>query len=177
MASRRQFIRWSMASVSALTVGAVSLQWLQQEDWALLESSSSQAWTFLTEEDRLLLTCIAPAMLGSTYLSHWQRHHSLSELLLAIDQAIVHLSLSTQQELRQLFDLLWNRLGKLLLAGIWASWSEASPRVVTAFLNHWRNSWLASLNQGYLGLQQLFMAALYADPQSWSLCHYPGPPF
>lgn len=176
MPTRRQLFRWSMTSAAALTAGALSIQWLQEEDWQRLEQSELQ-YSFLTQNDQLLLTIIAPAILGQGYLNEWRKHKTVSDLLIAIDKAIGFLSQATQKELRQLFDLLWNRLGKLLLAGLWTSWSQASVETVSNFIEHWRNSWLTPLNQGYLGLQQLFMAALFSQEEAWPLCQYPGPPF
>lgn len=176
MPTRRQFFRWSITSAAALTAGALSIQWLQEEDWQRLEQNELQ-FSFLTQNDQLLLTIIAPSILGSTYLNQWKKNKSASDLLIAIDKAIGFLSMATQKELRQLFDLLWSRLGKLLLAGLWTSWSQASVGAVSNFLELWRNSWLTPLNQGYLGLQQLFMAALFSQEEAWPLCRYSGPPF
>ncbi len=176
MPTRRQFFRWSLTSAAALTAGTLSLQWLQEEDWQRLEQANLE-FSFLTENDQLLLVIITPAILGSTYLEQWQKNKNITDLLKAIDKAIGFLSISTQKELRQLFDLLWSRLGKLLLAGLWTSWSQASTEALNSFLDHWRNSWLTPLNQGYLGLQQLFMAAFFAQEEAWPLCRYSGPPF
>ncbi len=178
MASRRQFIKWSLSSAVALSAGVAGLQWLQEEDFSQLTQLSDDQFQFLTAEDRLVLITIIPAVLGENYLKQWQKNNiSLTRLLPLIDQSIRYLPQHTQKELRQLFSLLWNRLGKLLLVGIWSSWSNASLEQLNTFLFEWRNSWLTLLNQSYLGLQQLIVAAYFSQPDSWEQCGYPGPPF
>ena len=55
-------------------------------------------------------------------------------------------------------------------------WPEASREEVTAFLERWRFSRWALLQQGYQALHDLVLAAWYARPDSWPAIGYAGPP-
>ncbi len=176
MTSRRNFFKWTLLSAAALTGGVASVQWLQEED--LSSVSSDYPFRFLNSQDRLILLSLIPVILGDENINLWHsKSVSTEKLFINIDATIAHFSQRTRQELRELFDLLWSRLGKLLLAGVWASWSCASTASIAAFIEEWRNSWLVVLNQGYLGIQQLIMAAFYAEEVSWIQCGYDGVPF
>ncbi len=174
MPSRRQFMKWTVTTAAALSGGVVGYQLLQKED---MSSLNADQYSFLSQEDCVLLLAICPVILGEGNIIHWQQQKvPLITLLNNLDQAIGHFSLHSQQELRELLDLLWSRLGKLMLAGVWLSWTESSATSIDQFLSDWRNSWLEPLNQGYAVLQQLTMAAFFSEQKSWSLCGYPGPP-
>ncbi|MCO7224470.1 hypothetical protein [Pleionea sp. CnH1-48] len=168
-------MKWTLTSASLLCGGVIVNQYWQSEDYEqLLEDEHS--YGFLQQEDRIILLALAPVILGPSLLQNWQQKRvPLSRMTKNVDLAIGFLPARTQQELRELFDLLWNRLGKLLLAGVWASWSSASQNTLNDFLTGWRESWLPLLNSGYLGIQQLVMAAYYSEKPSWEMCGYDGP--
>jgi hypothetical protein len=57
-----------------------------------------------------------------------------------------------------------------------ASWSEASPAAVDAFLSRLKDSRIALLRAAYDALHQLVFAAWYGQPRAWSAIGYDGPP-
>ena len=173
---RRALIKWSLLTTTAASVGVVGWQYWQQEDWQRLDRDE-YVYSFLQADDRLVLMALAPACLGQERLQQWlDKGHTLAQLLRNFDESVSYLSPHTQRELRELFNLLANRLGKLLLAGVWSTWSQASIESLNEFLLSWRDSWLSLLNSGYIGLQQLMVAAFYSDKDSWESCGYKGPP-
>ncbi|WP_144392986.1 hypothetical protein [Pleionea sediminis] len=174
MLTRRQLMIWSVSSLAAFSGGTAVYQLIQKEDFESIETDKYQ---FLTDSDQILFLSIAPVVLGDTCLKLWtQQNVSFKTILTLIDNAIVNFSKRSQQEVRELLDILWNRAAKLLVARVWTSWTDADATTINNFLQVWRESWLVTLNQGYQALQQLIIAAYYSKTESWSLCDYPGPP-
>lgn len=177
MATRRQILTWSLGSAALLSGGTVGFQWLQEEDFSRL-SDQSLKLTFFTHEDALLLASIIPTIVGPSNMNSWRAQKlTLIDLISKMDIATLYMSQHTRDGLRELFDLLWSRFGKLLLAGIWTTWSNASISDVDDFLSDWRNSWVGELTDGYLGLQQLVFGTLLTEPGLWADFGYGGPPW
>ena len=75
-----------------------------------------------------------------------------------------------------MFDLLTFPLTRMLAAGLWSPWEEATPASLNAFLDSWRHSRFDLLKSGYAALHDLILGTWYAQPESWAAIGYPGPP-
>ena len=172
--NRRQFIKWSSLSVGAMVGSAAIIQAFQDEQLERFVDGETQ---YLSAEHKVILLALAPVLLGEIRWRLWEENATVGEYLNGFDSVLGNLSNSTRKEILSLLDVLYSRLGKLLLARIWSSWQSANNRTIEQFLHDWRASFLTSLNQAYLGLLQLSMSVFYAMPFSWQTCGYPGPPF
>jgi hypothetical protein len=90
--------------------------------------------------------------------------------------AIAGLSASAQREIAELFGLLGVAPARMLVAGVWPSWENASAADIAAFLERWRTSRFALLRSAYAALHDLVLGAWYGDAGSWAAIGYPGPP-
>jgi len=155
----------------AVLAGASAFYWMIPSD-NLDSLPSDKALEFLNDNDRLILLALIPVMLESTALDS----DAIKQCIANIDAIIVSMSLKTQQETRQLFDLLGNKLGRVLMVGIWSNWTQASHEDVVLFLQRWQSHYLELLQVAYEGLHQMIMASYYGEETSWSQIGYPGPP-
>jgi hypothetical protein len=119
---------------------------------------------------------LAPVLLAGALPTGDDRPAAIAAVVAGVERAVAGLPLSTQAELRQLFDLLGFAPTRLLLTGLWDDWPEVSPERLEAFLSDWRQSRLGLLRVAYFALHELVFAAWYGDPQSWPRIGYPGPP-
>ena len=126
--------------------------------------------------DRALFGALAPVLLAGALPTGDDRPAAIAAVVAGVERAVAGLPLSTQAELRQLFDLLGFAPTRLLLTGLWDDWPEVSPERLEAFLSDWRQSRLGLLRVAYFALHELVFAAWYGDPQSWPRIGYPGPP-
>jgi hypothetical protein len=134
-------------------------------------------YAFLSAADRELVAAVAAVMLaGALPAGAGAEHAALIDVNRGVDTAVASLPPSMREEVRQLFGLLSFPPVRGLAAGIWNSWSDASPAAVAAFLQRWRFSGAALFRSGYQALHQLVMAAWYGQTQSWRRIGYPGPP-
>ena len=100
----------------------------------------------------------------------------INRTLSGVETAINGLSLAAQEEIGELFDLLAFPLTRMLAAGLWSPWEEATPSSLNAFLDSWRHSHFDLLKSGYAALHDLILGTWYAQPESWAAIGYPGPP-
>jgi hypothetical protein len=175
MITRRELLKWALIGGAGLATGCVRVGGAARE--ATPFEDNEHPYGFLTEEDRIIVAAIVPVMLAEALPPTGdQREQSLREIVRGVDYAIGLLTDATREELRDLFDVLGNALGRVVLAGIWSGWASAKPDDVAEFLDGWRNAYLDLLRQGYQGLHELIMAAWYGNPASWAAIGYPGPP-
>lgn len=104
------------------------------------------------------------------------RPELITRTVAGVDKAIAGLSLATQKEVGELFDLLSFTPTRMIVAGVWSTWPEASPEAIGKFLESWRNSRFDLLKSGYAALRDLIFSAWYARPDTWTAIGYPGPP-
>ena len=178
MATRRQILKAitkTAAATSLVAVSGVSIWQLSLQDTQQTVEQDDYDYEFFTLDDRLVLFAITPVILGSA-LKPDERESSIIFLIQQLDKAISFTSRISQEELRQLFDILANQLGRAFLAGVWQSWNRAKPKEIQQFLKEWRDSFLTILRSGYLGLHQMVMGTFYSLPESWQTIGYPGPP-
>ncbi|PCI28908.1 MAG: hypothetical protein COB67_05305 [SAR324 cluster bacterium] len=142
-----------------------------------LPQNSEYEFLFLREADKKVLAGIIPVMLeqalGDT---EQEKENSLHWVLQGVDEAILGLTPSIQDELRELFMLLYFAPTRRLLARVWNPWLEATGEEIRNFLEQWRNSRFILLQTAYQALHELITAAWYANPASWDSIGYDGPP-
>lgn len=151
--SRRQFIKTGLLGAVALGVAG---------KLAAGRPSSSFA---ASAADRQLIAALSQGMLGKLPASAAIAHidHVLT--------AIAGLPLASQQELRELFDLLQQPVARRLL-GLSPDWQQATAEEIAAVLQRWRFSRLLLLRSAYQGLHSLLYAAWYGDDHSWAAIGY-----
>jgi hypothetical protein len=125
----------------------------------------------------VVLTALIPVFLdGALPTGGTTRPELITRTVAGIDKAVAGLSLATQKEVGELFDLLKFTPTRMIVAGIWSPWPEASPEAIREFLENWRNSRFDLLKSAYAALHDLIFSAWYARPDTWTAIDYPGPP-
>lgn len=165
---RRQFVKLAVSATTLALGGVAAYQYFQQQQ---LDYSGLSAKAFLTEDDQVVLTALIPALVTPI-----KTIPSLMVIIENIDQAIARLVLQTQQELRELFDLLASAIGRLVFAGVWRNWQASRGADIASLFSDWREHHLSVLQQAYVGLHQLIYGAIYAETDTWPDIGYPGPP-
>ena len=130
-------------------------------------------------EDRraVVLAALIPVFLeGALPAGGEARSELITRTIAGVDKAISGLSLATQKEIGELFDLLSFAPTRIFAAGIWSAWPEATPEAIGKFLESWRHSRFDLLKSGYAALHDLIFGAWYARPDTWAAIDYPGPP-
>lgn len=173
MASRRQLLK-GLALTSFIAASGISIWQLSLKDSHKLVEADQYDYQYLSLDDRLVLFAVIPGMLGEA-LERLNDSSFILKVIQQLDQALGFISESSYQELRQLFDLLGNQLGRAYLAGVWESWNQADSKAIINFLDDWKSNYLSLLRSGYLGLHQLIMGTFYAQPESWEGINYQGP--
>ncbi len=158
MTTRREFLKTGLAGAALLNVAACS------------RPAENGGRT-------MVLSAIVPVMLaGALPAGGEARQELIVRTVAGVDRAIAGLSLATQKEIGELFDLLAFPLTRMLAAGVWSSWPDATPEAISNFLESWRHSRFDLLKSGYAALHDLIFGAWYARPDTWAAIAYPGPP-
>lgn len=130
----------------------------------------------LDEQARKVLGAIIPVMLGPVLpAGEAARAAAAAATAERVQGAVRGLPLATQKEVQDLFGLLSLGPARRFLAGLPASWDEASDEQVQAFLHSWRFHRIAMLVTAYQALHDLIAGAWYSDPAHWEAIGYPGP--
>ena len=125
---------------------------------------------------KILLALIPVMLAGAISPQPETAARQLKRTLTGVETAIRDLSLATQKEIAELFDLLAFPPTRMLVAGLWSAWDEATPASLNVFLQSWRHSRFDLLKSGYAALHDLILGAWYAHADSWAAIGYPGPP-
>lgn len=158
MTTRREFLKTGLAGAALLNVAACSRP---------AENGGRS----------MVLRAVIPVMLeGALPADDETRHQQLAQTLAGVDRAIAGLSLATQKEIGELFDLLAFPPTRMLAAGLWSPWAQATPEAIGNFLENWRHSRFDLLKSGYAALHDLIFGAWYARTDTWAAIGYPGPP-
>jgi len=166
--ARRRFLAAGFAGAVLLAIGGGVL-WTRRAARAPSGALDADA--------RAILRAIVPAMLaGALPDAPADRELAIGETVDGVDHAIAALPPPTRAELAQLFALLALAPGRRVFAGVPSEWPDASVGEVDAFLANWRSSGWSLKRTAYDGLHTLVIAAWYANPRSWPLIGYPGPP-
>ncbi|MGB7535874.1 MAG: hypothetical protein WBM19_09075 [Azonexus sp.] len=125
----------------------------------------------------VVLAALIPVFLeGALPASGEARSELIMRTIDGVGKAISGLSHATQKEIEELFDLLSFAPTRIIAAGIWSAWPEATPEAIGKFLESWRHSRFDLLKSGYAALHDLIFGAWYARPDTWAAIDYPGPP-
>lgn len=139
------------------------------EDFADLE--------FLKAADQILLTALIPIFVGRVDAQQdLLAPRQIAQIIQSINALVLRLPQRSRDELRELFDLLTGDATRLISAGVWDNWQQASSDAKQAFLRRWRDSWFQLFQKAYHGLHQIILGAFYAEEPSWAILDYPGPP-
>ncbi|MGB0495662.1 MAG: hypothetical protein ACPGJI_04835, partial [Kangiellaceae bacterium] len=123
-----------------------------------------------------LLDVLIPIYLFGTKENKLNASLPLQQIKNNIDGTINLLSITTQKELRDLFDLLATGFGRLTLAGVWLNWQSANEKSINQFISNWRESSVDLLQIGYKGLHKIIIGSSFAEENLWGAIGYPGPP-
>ena len=137
--------------------------------------AAGRSFAFFTQNDYKILKAIVPVILTDA-LPREDRSKWVDETITTMDSAVAHFQVEVQGEVRQLFDLLALAPTRIAAAGVWSSWSKATPEAVDSFLNRWQHSGMSLFRSGYDALQQLTAGSWYGNPKAWEIIGYPGPP-
>lgn len=171
MLTRRQFIKAGIVGGAALTAAGLFYS------RSLKEAPGGAVSRGLTLSERTIVAALVPAILaGSLPAAGEARSRAVARTVDGVGVAIAGLSAAAQKELAELFALLGFAPARVLLAGLWPAWEEATPGQVADFLQGWRFSRFALLRSAYAGLHDLVLGAWYGTSESWAAIDYPGPP-
>ena len=171
--SRRRFLIRSLAAAGVAATGRAF--WIQSEEFVPEIFTEDDDWLFLTPEERLILAVVTPVML----LGVSDKPISgkvLVNYLKDFDHSLTLLTVTQQQEFKELLQLLESMIGRVVIAGIWSTWNNASAETINEMLDTWRNSFLDLIQIAYIGLKELSFANWYGNQNSWSDIGYSGPP-
>lgn len=158
MTSRREFLKTGLAGGLLLNVAACTRPMVDGG------------------RETVLKALIPVVLAGALAAEDEARQAQINLTVSGVGKAIDGLSLATQKEVGELFDLLAFPLTRMLVAGIRPAWPEASPEAIGEFLEKWRHSRFELLQSGYAALHNLIFGAWYARPDTWQAIGYPGPP-
>jgi hypothetical protein len=165
--SRRSFLKIGALAAFALAAGGGI--------YRATHGSSHQRFV-LDGEARAALEAIVPAILaGALPAAPAARGAAVAATVGRVHAAILGLPLATQKEVQDLFGLLALAPARRFIAGVPATWADATPAQVAAFLQDWRHSRFGLLRSAYAAMHDLVLAAWYAEPSSWAAIGYPGP--
>jgi hypothetical protein len=166
--SRRSFLKIGMLGALTLAVGGALYRAVQ---------GPAQPRPFALDDNaRSVLTAIIPSMLGPVLpMAQPARAAAVANTVERVAGAVHGLPLATQKEVQDLFGLLSLGPARRFLAGVPASWNEATPAQADAFLHSWQHHRIAMLVTAYQALHDLIAGAWYSDPACWEAIGYPGP--
>ena len=172
--SRRTFLKVGVASACVLVAARV----LDREVFVLGEARGSLDLRALSNKDAACIAALAGAVLKSILPDDAAaRLVAINEVVEAFDRTVAGLSPAVQTEMEELLSLLTFSVTRRFVAGVSKPWDQASEQDVSNFLDGWRQSRFALLQQGYQALVRVIMACWYGNPLSWGKIGYTGPPF
>lgn len=177
--ARRSFLKLGVVGTTVLASAGVlgSLQGCSNHTIENDTLNGSRSLNFLRQKDVIILSAVSPAVLQGNFPRETEaRQQKLDTLLVDIDQFLSNTTVQTQKQVHELFDLLYLSPFRILAAGLWPTWQEASDDDVLEFLANWQNSRFNTLRQGYVLLTQLPTLMYYDQPANWTNDIYPGPP-
>ena len=172
--SRRRFLIQFVAGISLAATGRMF--WVESEEFVPeLLLNDGDSWLILEPDDRLILAVITPVLLQGV-MNTPLAGEKLVSYLKDFDKALSLLGGYQQREFKELLSVLHSMIGRIMIAGVWTSWNQASAETIENMLNSWRNSYLSLMKVAYAGLKELSYASWYGNPEHWQDIGYPGPP-
>ena len=171
--SRRQFVKVSATAALALAI----TRSLDRDVFAQAGASTLLPFQKITAKDAGAIAAIATVILASNLPADAaSRQAAIDETVAAFDRTVAGLPPAVQGEVDELLSLLTFGLTRRFVAGIAKPWPQAGEAEIKAFLDSWRHSRFATLQQGYQALVRALIACWYGNPRSWTEIGYPGPP-
>lgn len=165
--TRRTFLKAGLLSAAVLAAGG---------GWYRHTHPAPPRGFVLDGEARAALDAIVTAILsGALPDAPADRARAVAAATARVNQTILGLPLSAQQEVQDLFGLLAFGPARRLLTGIPDGWARAQEADVAAFLQDWRVHRLSLLRTAYAALHDLVLGAWYSEPAHWDAIGYPGP--
>jgi hypothetical protein len=174
MWSRRQFIKTGLVGGGVL-LAARALYGPFAPD-PVVSDDPDFVHQILGAKERTILSAVAPVILAGAMPREATSPGLMTSVIRGVDTAVSSLPPPVQEEVRDLFALLDFPVTRRIVAGLGKPWLEAGPQDVEDFLERWKGSRFALLRSAYRALQELIVAAWYANPESWARIGYPGPP-
>ncbi len=172
--SRRKFLRIGATSACVL----VAARLLDREVFAASDTRGSLDLRKLSNKDAACIAALATAVLkGALPDDPAARLVAINEVVVAFDRTVAGLLPAVQTEMQELLSLLTFAVTRRLVADESKPWDQASEQDVSDFVDRWRQSRFALLQQGYQALVRVIMACWYGNPLSWGTIGYSGPPF
>ncbi|MBL8510677.1 MAG: hypothetical protein JNM52_03435 [Betaproteobacteria bacterium] len=169
---RREFLKIGTASACLL---ALTHALNRPADAHAMPQTSYQK---ISADDVTCLKALVPVILAGALPDNALEHAlAVDEVIQAFDRTVVGLSPALQKEVGELMSLLTLGFTRRYIVGVAKPWPEASAADIQAFLNNWRDSRFALLQQGYLALVRVITACWYGNARSWPQIGYPGPPY
>lgn len=178
--SRRQLLKrgafgsliLGTASSSAFLSGCASKTFKSS-----LNPAPQSIYQFLRQDDVRLISAIAPVIIDQ----HWPQPETEATqardlVLERTDLFITRLGDHNMREIRQLFDLLNQRMTRGLTTGLWSPWQEQDPSDIEDFLEDWKSSRFSLFTSAYNALTDIIGFAWYSAPQNTARLGYAGPP-
>ena len=131
----------------------------------------------LTPAGEEILRAVIPVVLGSLLPTEdADREKAMSVGLSTLDEYLAYLPQPLQHEARDVFETLDLRATRVLLAGTWGRWSEASPDTIESFLRSARESRFDLVRRMFAFLQSMAVLAWFDQRVAWPAIGYGGPP-
>jgi hypothetical protein len=166
--SRRKFLFSMLGTGAALTFGSVLYF-----DRDLVTRRRGE---LLDPQQETVLRAFIPAILEGVLSKEAElRAQQIDRLIVEIEHALKFLPEFSRAQFLTLLTLLSRRLSRWLLAGELTQLDNLSIKQRTELLQSWRESFLALLQQAYLGLRDIVLATWYSEPESWALLNYKKP--
>jgi hypothetical protein len=166
--NRRTFLRTS--------AGGALLLWSAGHLSGCAESPKSAGMRFLDAPSAAVLTAIIPVVLADALPADASaRAVASNDVLEAFDRAVAGMTPTIQSEIAELLGLLTFVPTRVLVAGVWSAWEQATAADIQGFLDGWRSSRFSLLRAGYQALTQLILAAWYGNPLAWGRLEYVPP--
>ena len=175
--SRRGFLQLglaastSLALASSIAKASTSLS-PEQKNRPAKQVNEQAEYRFLDAGAAQFFTALLPVILAKNSLDK----ATSKQMLYALDDLIFHFNAFNQKQMQQLFDVMAFAPLRLVAGAPWASWSEATPEAIQAFLEDWRDSRFELKRMGYLSICKVINLCWYARQESFASIGYPGPP-
>ncbi|MBI3568710.1 MAG: hypothetical protein HY084_10985 [Gemmatimonadetes bacterium] len=167
--TRRTFIKAGAIGASALVAAGA------YETWRLRRCAAGDQGA-LSPAGRALFAAVLPAFLDGVVLPSAWTPALMATALDGVERTVAALSPAARAELHQLFCLLDQRAVRFALTGVWSEWRSVDVATAKRFLERWRFGRQAMLTSAYQGLHDICYGSWYANPSSWPMTGYPGPP-
>ena len=166
--SRRTVLKTGLLGAGLLTVGGLGLS-LQ----GTVLRQPSEPLIALSQREYSILAAIADRLCPSSPDAPTASQLGVAE---AIDTTVSRMDPATAKEFRQLLALFENAAFGFIFNQTFQPFTACSPATQDRVIEGWRLSAVAVRRSGYRALAGLCLAAYWANPKSWSLVGYPGPP-